>query len=162
MRNVIAKAVKSIIDLIGQNETPAVVVMFELQDGTGDNRRWTGWLTDAALERTIESLRHMGFTGNDVTTLDGCDCAKLLPSEVNLVLDDEVSQKDGKTYETIKWVNARGGTVEARNSPKGNKLAEIKMRFKAAAAATATRVPDPDPNNGAEIDEFDEDEFANM
>jgi hypothetical protein len=157
MRNVKAKAVKAIIDLIGQNETPAVVVMFELQDGTGDNRRWTGWLTDAALERTIESLRHMGFTGNDVTTLDGCDCAKLLPSEVNLVLEDEVSPKDGKTYETIKWVNARGGTVEAKNSPKGQALAELKMRFKAAAAATATiapKKPDPEP--------FDDDEFENM
>ncbi|HJX10116.1 MAG: hypothetical protein A2Z03_08860 [Chloroflexi bacterium RBG_16_56_8] len=157
MRNVRAKAVKSVIDLIGQNETPAVVIMFELQDGTGDNRRWTGWLTDAALERTIESLRHIGFTGNDVTTLDGCDCTKLLPSEVNLVLDDEVSKKDGKTYETIKWVNARGGTVEAKNSPKGQALAELKMRFKAAAAATAAAAQKEEP----EIP-FDDDEFANM
>jgi hypothetical protein len=162
MRNVRAKAAKAILDCVGQDMTPILEILWELQDGTGQTRKSGHFLDDGngsssktPLEWAVETVRSAGFTGNDITLLDGCDCSKLLPNEVMLVLEQD--PKNDK-YERVKYVNRLGGgMLEAKNSPKGQELAELKMRFKAAVAATATastKEPEPDP--------FDDDEFANM
>jgi hypothetical protein len=63
---------------------------------------WYGYFTEDALERTVESMRHCGWTGVDVADLSGLDT-----NEVDLVVDEEEYQ--GKLQTKVKWVNRVGG-----------------------------------------------------
>lgn len=78
-----------------------VVVMFELRGGTrdGQSHQWTGFFGDAnSIARTLDSLRHCGWTGETLGDMTGMGDA-----EVNVVI--ETKEHNGKTYEEIKWVN---------------------------------------------------------
>lgn len=84
-----------------QKETPGITVSLRLEDGPNKGAiiEWTGWLSDGAKPRTIESLVLMGF--------DGDDLASVQKNEVIAVLDNETREYEGKTYtETrVKWIN---------------------------------------------------------
>lgn len=167
MRNVRAKAIQCIIDEVGANMTPAVVIQWELE--TGDFRRSTHWLSDAAMPYTAKALANAGFTGRDPSVLDGADkakCEKLLPSQVLLVLEDEVSEKDGKTYEQVKFVNKVGGPeLKRQHQMDSSSKADIAARF-ARAQDELTQ-----PNNeraemadavNDDSDPFEDNDFSNI
>lgn len=85
--------------------TEQVAVEFQiLTEGAEFNHiTWFGYFTDKTYERTVESLRHCGWTGHDLTDLTGLDA-----NEVELVIEDE-DDEDGNPRARVRWVNRKGG-----------------------------------------------------
>jgi hypothetical protein len=118
-----------------------VAVCFDLSD---PNDGYYGWsitaflyLTDKTIDRTVESLRHMGWGSDDLADLPGLAAAGQLATEVELVIDHE--EWEGKWRAKVKWVNrVGGGTVKLEKALKGNDLtafsAQMKSRIRAASA----------------------------
>lgn len=78
------------------------------------------YFTDAAWERSVESLRLCGWAGTDISTLEGLD-----ENEVELVIEDDTY--DSKTRPKVRWINRVGGVAL------GAPLAGDKMKSFAAA-----------------------------
>jgi hypothetical protein len=74
-----------------------VVVTLETDDGK--DHVWNGYFTDGAIERTVESLRHMGYDGGDLADMK-------LTERVELVIEPE--EYKGKVRDRVKWVNKIG------------------------------------------------------
>lgn len=69
-----AKLIKSGNDWLlwarfGNEQKPAVVASFELDNG--HVMEWTGWLSPAAYDRTVEALNTLGFSGKDLDMFNG-------------------------------------------------------------------------------------------
>lgn len=76
-------------------------VLFEITgDGpyAGRHLRWDGYFSEKAFARTIESLEHCGWTGDDVGAVTDLD-----KNEVQLVVGLE--EYNGKTFNRVNWVN---------------------------------------------------------
>ena len=90
-----------------------IAVMLELADGSGQRIPWYGYFTDATFERTIESLRYMGWRGVDISEFlsglpDGVN------QEVEIVVDHEQDQQ-GEWRARVRWINSgRGIAVKER------------------------------------------------
>lgn len=111
--------------------TERVAVRFEIvepAEAAGQSIIWDGWLTDNAFERTVESLRHAGMTGDDLVALEG-----LGSKNVELVIAEEEYQ--GEFRAKVKWVNKLGGgrglTVGAMPEDKAKEFA-ARMRARVA------------------------------
>lgn len=155
MRKVRAHAIKAVIDCIGENQTPAIVIQFECEDNK--TLRKTCWITDASVEYTMNDLRTCGFAGNDPFVLDGGDCLELLPNTVMLVV--EPNEKNEK-YEDVKFINAIGAGLAVKNAPTGKAKDDIRKLFKAAALKNAApSKPELDPRDYNDEEEFDDDDF---
>lgn len=84
--------------------TDQVVILFELE--SGHRRTWYGYLSDAAVDRTLEALRACGVT--ELESLAG-----LGSCEVEIVLATELFE--GKQNQRIAFVNALGsGSVKLK------------------------------------------------
>ncbi len=111
-----ARATKALLAQVGQNKTPAMQVVFQLIDEgphQGDTIRWDGWLTEKTQDRTIESLGHCGWTGDDLSVFakDGAPMHGMDLNDVELVIEVESYEKEGETKQANKvaWVNRVGG-----------------------------------------------------
>lgn len=103
---------------------------FEISDEYGEETfivEWRGWLTDKAMKRTIESLRLMGWHGDDLFEL-ARDGAK--DNEVNVDVRHE--EYNGKTTARIAFINS-ADLDPAEIEKRRRALAE---KFKAASADT--------------------------
>jgi hypothetical protein len=90
--------------------TPQVAVEFEVFIEGGSTRRtWYGFLTDKTLENTVESLRAMGWQGEDLSQLEGLDA-----NEVDLVIQEEADEQ-GNARDRIRWVNKIGGGLAVKS-----------------------------------------------
>jgi hypothetical protein len=90
---------------VTQNEKSGkeeIRVLFQLdpaEDGKGgETITWYGYFTEKTAERTLESLRYMGWAGDDVTDIQGLD-----KNKVQLVIEHDEYQ--GKTKAKVAWVN---------------------------------------------------------
>lgn len=94
---------------------------------------WYGYFTDAAFDKTLDALRTMGWSGDDLSDLTGLDT-----NEVSLVVADEVY--DGKTSARILWVNKLSSGPAVRSVLEGGAAksfaAAMKDRVRAHRAAT--------------------------
>lgn len=137
----------------GQKATPEVAVEFGIITPGADVQAitWHGYLTDAALERTVESLRHCGWKGDDVSDgLPGLDT-----NEVSLVIEDE--EYEGRTYPKVQFVNRKGGL--ALKAPMAQDQAKafgasLKDKIRAIEAAKGSKpasssTPSAPPSNGS-------------
>lgn len=104
----------------------------ETEDGEADTVEWRGWLTPAALERTIESLRLMGWHGDDIYELarDGA-----LRNEVSLDVRHE--EYKNKVTARVSFINSKEVDLVAVEKKK-QALAE---RIKKVAAKTKPENP---------------------
>jgi hypothetical protein len=86
------------------NGAPQVAVELKVLDEgfVGETITWFGYFTEGTHERTIESLRTLGWKGDDLDNLDG-----IADNDVRIVLDEE--EYDGKTRLKVKWINKAGG-----------------------------------------------------
>jgi hypothetical protein len=85
-----------------------IAVQFELVEPAGTRMTWYGFFTDAATERTVESLRHCGWRGDDLSEFaEGRPLPAGFDQEVELVVKHEEYQ--GKTNARIAFVNGGGG-----------------------------------------------------
>lgn len=93
-----------------------IALMFEIAmagDEPPYRIAWYGYFTDATFDRTIDSLRHIGWTGSDLS-----DFVNGLPEgasqEVEIVVDHEQDQA-GEWKARVRWVNSgRGIAVKER------------------------------------------------
>lgn len=105
--------------------TKQVVVAFEILDGPEAGRRisWFGYFGPKSMDRTIESLRLVGFTGDDLATLP----TQQINQKVSITV--EHSEWDGKVRAKVAWVNRPGGGGVKLEKP----LAENDLRMFAAS-----------------------------
>jgi len=96
-----------------KNGTEQVGVQLALLDADGvetdSTISWYGYFTDATSQRTMESLRYMGWQGDnlaDLSTVGTKDC--------EIVIDWEEYQ--GNRSLRVKWVNATGRRTVAMNA----------------------------------------------
>jgi len=126
-----------------QQHVPMIVVLFDiLTEGAAESAlNWRGSFSDGAADRTIESMRHCGWEGDDLTQLEGLD-----RNEVELVVEDE--EYEGKTYAKVQWVN-KPRSLSVKNVLEGDKLkafaAEMKLRIRALDASNGKRTSAPKP-----------------
>ena len=80
-----------------------VAVPFAIEEGddAGSVITYFGFFSEAARDRTIESLRRCGWTGDDVTNLGPMN------RPVELVVEHD--EYNGKVSAKVKWVNSLGG-----------------------------------------------------
>lgn len=122
---------------LGESSTgkEQVGISFDITTPDADIQTITAYLyfTEQTWERTVESLRHCGWTGTDVSDLTGLDA-----NEVELVIEDDTY--DGKTRPKVKWINRIGG-LELKAPLSGEKLkafsAVLQMRIQAMGAPGA-------------------------
>lgn len=107
-------------------------------DGEEQTVEWRGWLTEKTMERTIESLRLMGWYGDDLYKLkeDGA-----LRNEVQITIRHE--EFKGKTSARVAFVNAKPDNPEEAEKKK----LELARKFKSAAQKTKPATP-PDDDIG--------------
>lgn len=82
-----------------------VAVRFETfndQGQPGEQITWYGYFTEKTEERTLESLQHCGWEGDDITDLSGVE-----RNEVQLVVEHD--EYEGKVRAKVAWVNKPGG-----------------------------------------------------
>lgn len=79
-----------------------IAVLFRVVGGEldGNHYTWRGYFTEKAIDRTLDALRYCGWDSDSLAELDN-----LGANEVSLQLEDEVSQKTGKTYTKVAFVN---------------------------------------------------------
>lgn len=140
-----AVAIATTLDRSSQKNTKFIAVNFEIVDDEHYNgespQAWKGYFTDKTTERTVESLQHMGYEGDnleDFASLDRAGCAKLLPNVVEIVCEPEsFTGDDGQERWVLKvqWVNrVGGGRFKAANPLEGGELkafaAEMRSVFR--------------------------------
>lgn len=113
---------------VTSNGNEQIGVLFQLDDG--QTLTWYGHFTEKTAERTLESLEHMGWDGVDITNPVGLDA-----NDVQLVIEHEVSEKDGKTYPKVRWVNRLGGGLGIKEELTGGALMNFKQRMQGAVMA---------------------------
>jgi hypothetical protein len=130
--------------------TLQVAVRLRLVDPPGQTITWYGFLSDGAIDRTVESLRHMGWQGNDVRDfLAGRGLPAGFDQEVEIVVEHEEYPKgSGKYQAKVQWINAGGGLAvkNALTEDEANAFA-AKMQRQIAAldkvAGRTTSAPKP-------------------
>lgn len=135
--------------------TPGIEVAFEfMEPSTGALERlmWIGWLSERAIENTMNVLTNiLGCNGNEQTDENGVfKDPKFLDygREVALVVElEKYLDKDNneKFSPKIKWVNTLGGSKFANVEPETVKSELAQVGFKAAFLASrgSTGMPMP-------------------
>lgn len=118
-----------------KKKTPLVSVMFEVIRGpaSGERVKWQGYFTDndEATDRTIQSLRACGFTGDDLAAF----IEQIVEQEVQIVVENE--EYKGRHYPKVQWVNAVNTGVKVENQMKDSELRKFAARFKSKVKAAA-------------------------
>lgn len=85
-----------------------IAIEFAIEDEAfvGEVQTWVGHFTDKTTERTIESLCHAGWSGDDVYALRGVPGSEALPEMVQLVIEPE--EYEGEWTLKVQWVNKPG------------------------------------------------------
>lgn len=101
-----------------------IVIRFEIVEGPQKDQSivWYGFFSDACFNRTIQSLRHCGWKGDDVSDLTGIDTR-----EVDIVV--EHSEYKGKVTPTVRWVNQAGGGAGMSPTQASDFAESIKSRI---------------------------------
>jgi hypothetical protein len=92
------------------NGTEQVGIDLQIIEGPAEGQHitWYGFFTDKAVDRTIESLRILGWEGTNLCDLTGID-----KNEVELVIEaeDYEDPRTGeiKTRSRVRWINRAGG-----------------------------------------------------
>lgn len=127
----------------GNNQVAVQCDIVSPEEFGGESIAWIGHFTDKTTARTIASLRLLGWTGDDLSELEG-DTGTLLPNEVELVCD--VEEFEGELQLKVKWVNRPGGGRFAFKEPlTGPRLkafaAQMKGQVRSAASSNRQTPP---------------------
>jgi hypothetical protein len=139
---------------VSNNGNEQVALMFQIIGGDHDGKRisWFGSFTEKTTERTLDSLRHCGWAGDDITNLDD-----VCNNEVEIVVEEEQGE-DGKVRSRVRWVN-RLSALKLKNqlNPAAAAAFAAKLRGRAVAhkqkygAVAAPSQPQRQPaNNGGD------------
>jgi hypothetical protein len=91
---------------VAKNGTEQIAVLVEVAEGerAGARLTWFGFFTEKAIDRTFESLRHLGWQGDDITDLSGIDA-----NIVEIIVEHEPDQNSGEMRPKVRWINRSGG-----------------------------------------------------
>lgn len=87
-------------DILGTNEETGE------EASTGETITWIGTFSDNTTMRTLESLLHCGWQGEDPAELNDKPASSELPTVVELVCEPD--EWDGKVSLKVQWVNKPG------------------------------------------------------
>lgn len=107
-----------------------VAVELEITDEgfAGQRITWFGYFTEQTQQRTFESLRLLGWEGDDLSDLRGID-----RNPVRVVLENDTY--DNKTRLKVRWINGPGG-IALKTPLTGDQARAFAARMKAAAVAS--------------------------
>jgi hypothetical protein len=113
-----------------------IAVQFLILEGPDEGKRitWWGYLSDAAADRTLESLLHTGWDGEDVSVLTG-----LGSKDATIVIQEDTYKGVKRTK--VAWVNqlSRGPTNDkAMDDSQRTSFAE---RMRGRTIALQKKVP---------------------
>lgn len=134
-------AVRVVSHILGRSSTgtPHIAVLFE--DAAGDRITWYGYLSDAAMERTLHSLQVLGWNplqdDGRIDRLNGTEA--LVGAEAEIVVESEVY--NGEARMKVKWVNEVGGGGLGEGMAPDDANA-----FAASIRAKILSAPKPKPN----------------
>lgn len=121
---------------------PQIGVLLEiLEEGpwAGHRMTWYGYFTDKSQRRTIESLKHLGWSTNDLENLAGIDQAEvLLTVEHERVKKDDV--ETGEVRARAVWINAFNSVGIAKPLEENKKKA-LAGRMKGLAMQIGSGAP---------------------
>jgi len=128
------------------NGKDQIAILFDIVAGehAGKSITWFGYFTDATTERTLESMRHCGWDGDDFVSLDGLNA-----NEVELVLDEETYE--GKTRTKVQWVN-RTGRLSLKNAMDKQQQQAFAAKMRGAAIASKKKYGAQPPPTNAHAD----------
>ncbi len=123
--------------------TPYVGVV--LQDDQGCTLTWYGYLSDAAVERTIQVLQDIGWNAEEdnweVAALDATP--RLVNVACQIVVEDE--EYEGKVRPKVKWLNPEGGGTGVRETMAPEEVksfsSEIRKRILASKGPQPSKAP---------------------
>lgn len=110
----------------------------DLDTGEAVNKAFktTLWLTDAALTRTIQTLREIGWTGASFAELNDPDRLRDTPVEISVGTETW----DGNTYDRVKFVHAPGDHAGRGIKPAGAyEAAAIASKYDSLLAAESPK-----------------------
>jgi hypothetical protein len=116
-----------------------IAVQFEFLDPAGEKLTWYGYFTDAAFDRTIESLRACGWTGSSLDEFSADHLPAGFGNQVELVVQHEEYQ--GKTQVRIAFVNSIGGGVALKSAMDAAQARAFAAKMKGRIAALTGGVP---------------------
>lgn len=129
--------------------TEQIAIDLQLLEGpnTGNHITWYGYFSEATFERTIESLRLLGWKSDDLSDLRGIDA-----NEVSIVIEHEPDLQ-GEYRARVKWINGLGGVaLKDRMDVGAAKAFAARMKGQVLAQKTAaprTVAPKPSAPPGA-------------
>ena len=125
--------------------TPGVRVMCGYVDGpnAGQTIEWIGWLSDATVARTAESLANMGYDGSDLTTVTKNSFQGVTEEEEYTNTAGEV-----KSRPRLKWINGASRMVAMSSAEVAGAKDRLKSALIAAKAKTSA------PSNPADEPQF--------
>lgn len=114
------------------NEQVGVLLQILSEGFENETITWFGSFSEAAQDRTLEALRHLGWSSDDLFDLSGIGS-----KEAYAVLEEEEFQ--GKVSMKVKWINAAGGL--AMKAPMNEAQARaFSARMKGAVLASKSKV----------------------
>lgn len=135
---------------------PQLAIQFELLDEhvAGESIAAILFFTDKTVDRSLESLLHLGFASDDLELLADVGperAAELLPTPVDLVCEPE--EYDGRWRVRVRWINrAGGGKFTFKNKLEGGDLkafaAQMRGQLKNARGAAGAQARKPAASGG--------------
>jgi hypothetical protein len=128
---------------VAKTGTEQIAVLVEVTEGpdAGAQITWYGFFTEKTTERTLESLRHLGWEGDDLTELDG-----ITANVVSIVVEHEEDQRTGEPRARVKWINGPGGLAMKDRMDPGTAKAFAQRMKGAAVASRGGAAPRPAGN----------------
>jgi hypothetical protein len=88
--------------------TPFVIITLSVDTGGSlESIDWTGYLTQNAKDKTIETLQKLGFNGNLASLAGGRDTA-CLENGKEIIADIVNEPYNGEDKFKVKWINLKG------------------------------------------------------
>ena len=116
------------LEIVGEDETPQITTVYGRMH-----------FTDATWQRSMESLRAMGFGGDDLQAVytDDSGCyGGLNTNDVSVTVEMGEPNDKGLSYPEVKWINALGKKWTPRNAPDADVMASFAAQMKARLAST--------------------------
>lgn len=129
-----ARGIEAALGLTSKgSEQVAVLLEVTAGEHAGETITWYGYFTDKTYERTLESLRYLGWSTDDLADLAGID-----QNEVSIQVEHE-EDESGKLHARVRWVNRAGGLAMKETMDDAAARA-FAARMRGAAVASRQKV----------------------
>lgn len=129
--------------------TQSVRLHFRITDGELRHRTvtWDGWLSDGAIERTLEQIGFCGWDGVSLARLQGVTSSEVLLDMVT----EESATKPGTFFPRVNWIRRLG----VRPLPEERRMNPLDVRMLDARFSGLLRKPTPITETSAPADDDD-------